>query len=202
MQNPILEIKSNPRLRIGLVIIVAIFWFYEILELRDRAAIASQSAVEQTRLIARLERQGAQKEWLQVARVAAERRSEAEKILWSKETIGSATAALQDWLQEKAKLSGIAKFQINLTDADDTGPIGLNSFSDKSDNIPVGIKKIRGRLNFDFDGASFDKFISAITAGEHRIFIENLLVRNINPARAEIQFFSLSRISGEKKSGS
>jgi len=201
MQNPILEIRRNPRLRIGLVIIVAIFWFYGILELRDSVAMASQSAIAQGSQIARLERQGAQKEWLQVARVGEQRRGEAEKILWSKDTVGSANAALQDWLQEKAKQSGIAKFQLNLTDADDAGPIGLNTFSDKSENIPIGIKKVRGRLNFDFDGTSFDKFLAGITAGDHRIFIENLLVRNINPARAEIQFFSLARISGEKKSG-
>ena len=136
-----------------------------------------------------------------MARVGEQRRGEAEKILWSKDTVGSANAALQDWLQEKAKQSGIAKFQLNLTDADDAGPIGLNTFSDKSENIPIGIKKVRGRLNFDFDGTSFDKFLAGITAGDHRIFVENLLVRNINPARAEIQFFSLARISGEKKSG-
>lgn len=202
MQNPILEIKNNPRLRIGLVIIVAIFWFYAILELRDRVEIASQGVAAQSRQVMRLDRQSAQKEWLQVARVAAQRRGEAERILWSKDTIGSANAALQDWLQEKAKQSGITKFQINLTDADDSGPIGLNTISEKSDNIPVGVKKIKGRLNFDFDGASFDKFVAGITAGEHRIFIENLLVRNINPARAEIQFFSLARISSDKKSAS
>lgn len=202
MQNPILEIKRNPRLRIGLVIIVAIFWFTAILELRDRVAVVSQGAVAQSRQIARLDRQGAQKGWLQMARVGAERRREAESVLWSKDTVGSANAALQDWLQEKAKQSGITKFQINLTDADEAGPIGLNTFSEKSENTPVGVKKIRGRLNFDFDGASFDKFMAAVTAGEHRIFIDNLLVRNIAPARAEIQFFSLARISNETKSGS
>ena len=202
MQNLILEIKRNPRLRIGFVIIVAIFWFYGILELRDRAEIASQAAAVQNRQIARLTRQGAQKEWLQAARVAAERRGEAEKILWARETVGAANAALQDWLQEKAKQSGIAKFQINLTDTDDAGPFGLNTFTEKSDNVPAGVKKIRGRLNFDFDSTSFDKFMAAVTAGEHRIFIDNLLVRNIAPARAEIQFFSLARIAAEKKSGS
>lgn len=199
MNNLILELKVNQRLRIGLALIVAIVWFYAVLELRDRSDAAAQGLAVQARQVFRLQQQSAQSEWLDAARVSKERRTEVEKVLWTTDTSGSANAALQDWLQEKAKQSGIPLMQVTFADAVDGGPFGAAVRIDKADNLPIGISKVKGRMNFEFDGSTFDRFMAAVSAGEHPIFVENLTVRNLVPGRAEIQFYALARIGADKK---
>lgn len=195
MNNLILELKNNRRLRIGLCLIVAIIWLYGVLELRDGAEAAEQALTVQVRQVARLAQQGAQTGWVDAARVAAERRASVEKSLWTTETLGSANAAMQDWLQDQAKQSGIQTMQVTFADTADHGPFGAAVLVDKAGDVPAGINKIKGRFTFDFDGTTFDKFMSAVTAGEHPIFIDNLLVRNMTPGRAEAQFFALARVA-------
>lgn len=195
MQNLLLELKTNPRLRIGLSLIVAIVWFYAVLDLRDRTDAASQQLAVQARQVARLAQQGAQTAWVETARVSGERRARAEKVLWTTETVGSASAALQDWLQEKARQSGIAQMQVTLADAADRGPFGATVLNEKPESLPAGISKVKGRMTFEFDGPAFDRFMTAVGAGDHPIFIDSLLVRNVTPGRAELQFFALARVN-------
>lgn len=199
MNNLILELKANQRLRIGLVLIVAIVWFYGVLELRDRADVATQGLVMQARQVLRLQQQSAQTGWPEAARVSNERRAQVEKVLWATDTLGSANAALQDWLKESARQSGIPLIQVTFVDSDNGGPFGSAVRVDKMDNLPNGITKVRGRMTFDFDGSTFDRFMAAVSAGEHPIFVESLTLRNQAPGRTDIQFYALARIGSGKK---
>lgn len=199
MNNLILELKTNQRLRIGLVLIVAIVWFYGVLELRDRSDAAAQGLTVQARQVFRLQQQSAQSGWLDAARSSGARRAEVEKVLWTTDSPGSANAALQDWLQEKARLAGIPLLQVTFADAVDGGPFGAAVRVDKDDNLPSGISKVKGRMNFDFDGTTFDRFMASVSMGEHPIFVESLTVRNLAPGRADIQFYALARIGITKK---
>ncbi len=198
MNSLVLELKSNQRLRIGLVLVVAIVWFYGILELRDRADAAAQGVSVQARQIFRLQQQSAQSGWIEADRASLERRAVVERALWKADTAGSANAALQDWLQEKARQAGIPLVQVTFADAADRGPFGAAVLNEKADNLPPGITKLKGRLNFEFDGLAFDRFMVAVTAGEHPIFVDSLTVRNLLPGRVEIQFFALAKIGADQ----
>ena len=151
----------------------------------------------QARQVFRLQQQSAQSGWIEAARVSDARRAEVERILWTSDTLGSATAALQDWLQAKGAQNGIASLQVTFADAADRGPFGAAVPNDRTDNLPTGITKMKGRINFEFDGPSFDRFMAAITSGEHPIFVDNLSIRNALPGRVDIQFFALARIGSD-----
>lgn len=182
------EVKSNPRLRWGILGIVAILWLYGILELRD--AVQTKSDVYRTanRKAARIHAMANQTEWPSRLVEAQAMQVDLENRLWRENTIGLAQASFHDWLSLQAQKSNMTKVQLTVAKQDDDGGDGkdLSGKSDSGASAKTGLWKISARIAFDFNPQSFYPWLSQFTLNEKKVVVESLTIRSMPVPKAEL----------------
>jgi hypothetical protein len=149
MKSPLLsELRNNPRLRWGLLAIVATCWLYGVLLLSEAVQAEAQRQRSLAQTVTRLQAQLGQTEW--PARVAPAKTMavQLESRLWQAPTPGLAQAAVQEWLAGSAAQAGIAKPQISVTVLVDT-PTADTPAKGENVALPSGLRKISAKLSFD-----------------------------------------------------
>ena len=200
------QLRDNPRLRWGVLLIIGIFWLYGVLVLRDdlQEKTLQQRSVVQS--ISRLRAQLAQTEWaarLTPARVLA---VQLEGKLWQAPTSGLAQAAFQDWLNATLLKAGVASPQVSVTVVDDalTGPntssasaasstsagSGPNSDPGAVANTPTDLWKIKAKLSFELGATVASDILARIESNEKQVVVSALNVRKEPSPRVEMELFA------------
>ena len=173
------ELKANPRLRAGLWLCVAIFWFYGIVNLQE---VSVAKAKEYETLVKRSARSQATAEqkawqgWVDDARVIE--RSLANR-LWHEPTQGLAQAAFQDWLVQALQQTAIVKPQLTVVAQEGPKSQGTSKTDDE-------IWKVSARVTFDFDPRTFTQFIDKLANHDKWVVLETLNVRGSPSAKTEM----------------
>ncbi len=98
-----IELRTNNRLQVGLVAIIAILVAYSLLSLDEyRLKLIKELAQQQQRL-AQLSGVVAQTEWQQRAEATRALRVQLEDKLWKANTVGLAQANFQAWLESNVR---------------------------------------------------------------------------------------------------
>lgn len=179
------EIRANPRLRLGLWLIIGIAWIYCLLLLRDEVHRANNEHQAFAKKVARTLAQAGQNEWLERAESAQAMQLQHESRLWHEGTIGLAQAGFQDWLNLAVQQSGLSKPVItvaaqeeNTSEKTTTGGKGADSTSN--------LWKITAKLSFDFTARNLYELMGRLAGHDKQIVIETLVIRTVPAPRAEM----------------
>jgi hypothetical protein len=171
--NFIAQIRSNPRLRIGLALITGIIWLSLLLDLRDDNHALVEKYQQTASQLARYSSQQKQGQWIQRAQDAKDVLGAAEGRIWQEPTLGLAQAELRDWLLHELQESKAAMYNVKVSEsADDKG-----GKSGKADDAPADLVHVRATLEFNTDAVALDKFLATLADADHQIVVENLSVK-------------------------
>lgn len=178
------QMKTNPRLRWGVWLIVWMFWLYGVLELRDYLAAEREQYRSTLASVSRLHAQNSRTEWLSRVEPARTMAVQLESRLWQASSSGLAQAAFQDWLRTALAESGVAQPQIRVSGVDEeTGAAeGKRGAAD--------LWKIRANLSFGLNPEGLTDLLSRIEFGERLVGIESLVIRNELAPRVEMQLIA------------
>ena len=179
------QLKTNPRLRWGVWLIVWMFWLYGVLELRDYLAAEREQYRSTLASVSRLQAQNSRTEWLSRVEPARTMAVQLESRLWQASSSGLAQAAFQDWLRTALAESGVAQPQIRVSGVDEDAGAAEGGKQGAAD-----LWKIRANLSFGLNPEGLTDLLSRIEFGERLVGIESLVIRNELAPRVEMQLIA------------
>lgn len=201
LNNFLNDLRSNPRLRLWLALIVGAIGLYGILTMRD----ALQQAKQQERAVAlsitRLRAQLAQPEWLQRVEPANILAAQLEGRLWQAPTAGLAQAALQDWLNTTLAQTKAGKPQVTVTVLDEmtagteiapapTSLAAAGAAPDGPPPTPPDLWKIKAKIGFAYTAPSLLEFLHRVETHDKQIIVDTLSVRKEPLAHVEAELLA------------
>lgn len=187
------QLRANARLRWGLALIVAIGWFYGVLELRDDVQHQARQFDSAAQAVARLNGQLAQPEWVERAKAARALAVQLEGRLWQAPTSGLAQSALQDWLLGTAVKVGLAPPQISVALVEDavSGAAAVNAPAvapaSAESTTPPNLWKLRAKLGFDFNAPALLDLLARMENNDKQLVIKQLTIRKEPAPRVELE---------------
>ncbi len=181
------ELRSNPRLRSGIALIIGIFWLYGLLVLNETLHEENQRNQAATQTRARLQALLAQPEWQSRAMAAQATAVQLEGRLWQAPTTGLAQAAFQDWLSATMIQAGIARPQIAVTVADEIAPVASSQGANVAGSTPPGLWKVTAKLGFESNAPALLNFLNLLENNEKQIVVATLNVRKEPAPRVEME---------------
>lgn len=178
-------LKANPRLRLGLWLIVGIAWLYGLLLLRDEALHATSEHQTLAKKIARIQAQAAQSEWPERVEPAQALQLELESRLWRESTIGLAQAAFQDWLNQAVQQASLTRPMVTVA-AQEESATEKNAAGATETDHNGNIWKVSAKLGFDFAPKSFYALMERLAGHDKQIVVETLIIRGAPTPRAEM----------------
>lgn len=186
----LIQVRSNPRLRWGLWVILGIFWFYIILVLRDVLQEKQDKYHSVAQSVSRLNAQLAQPEWVTRAGAAKTMAVQMESRLWQAPTSGLAQAAFQDWLKTTLAQAGLNQPVLTVTSPDSATSTGTTA-ANPAVSPPTDLWKVRATLSFEFNPENFITLMNKIEFGEKLVSIETLSIRKEPaPPRVDMQLIA------------
>lgn len=164
------ELRQNPRLRIGLGIIVALLLTYGLSRLHVYEKQLQQNYQEVTGRWQQLKEVAGQTQWANHAQQAVALREQLEQQLWQANTKGMAQAVLQTWLQEEI-------FFAQIKDA------GLKMQTTLSVPKYPNLWQISAESQADFEPKTLQKLLLAIEGYEKLTVVERLEIRYASRSR-------------------
>ena len=183
------QLRDNPRLRWGIVLIIGIFWLYGILMLRETLQTEEQQFRAAANATLRLRAQLAQPEW--ASRVAATKTMAVQMKgrLWQAPTSGLAQAAFQDWLNAAMARVGATHSQITVTVIDELMANAANQNQSSGTTTPADLWKIKAVLGFDYNTATMMEFMKAVENNEKQIVVGTFNVRKEPAPHVEMELY-------------
>lgn len=179
------EIRVNPRLRLGLWLIIGIAWIYCLLLLRDEVQRATNEHQAFAKKVARTLAQAGQNEWLERAESAQAAQLQHESRLWREGTIGLAQASFQDWLNLAMQQSGLTKPVVTVA-AQEESASEKSAAGAKATDAGSNLWKVTAKLNFDFTPKNLYELMGRLVGHERQIVVETLVIRSVPAPRAEM----------------
>lgn len=178
-------IKANPRLRLGLWLIVGIAWLYSLLLLRDEAQHAASEYQVLAKKVARIEAQAGQNEWAERVEPAQSLQLQMENRLWRESTLGLAQASFQDWLNQAVRQSNLSRPAVTVA-AQEESALEKNT-SGANEAGPSGdLWKVSAKLSFDFTPKNLYALMGRLASHDKQIVVETLVIRGAPAPRAEM----------------
>ncbi len=178
-------VKANPRLRLGLWLIVGIAWLYGVLLLRDEVRRAASDHQALASNVARIQAQAKQTEWPARVEPAQALQLELESRLWRESTIGLAQAAFQDWLNQAVQQANLTRPVVSVAAQEQSAPE-----KDVTGATETGLKgdiwKVSAKVGFDFTPKGLYALMGRLAGHDKQIVVETLVVRGAPVPRAEM----------------
>ncbi len=165
MNNLLQELKTNPRLRIGLALILVVLWVYGLLELGTLNQTRLESYTRLARKAAQLKSQARQEAWITRASEVATLKTQVESSLWNESSSGLALARWQDWLDDTLNTAGATRHTINISESIGKQPEGQRW------------QPMRARIEFDSTPDRLNNVLYLLEKAEKLTQIETLTVR-------------------------
>ena len=175
------ELRSNPRLRIGLALVVAILLGYGLLEWRDRQ---DAGMADYKRLLGQVARMGQPQQpaqWAQRASEATDALQQARSQLWRNASTGLAQAQVQDWLNGLLRQVDAKSASVRVAEPE------LNPDAPSlASRLPQELKTLqplRARVEFNTDASVLLTLLAALNDAPQRVVVENLTAK---PLKTEL----------------
>jgi hypothetical protein len=186
------QIRANPRLRLGLWLILLILWVYGILLLDERRDADRE---EYARLDLKVRRAALDSEaqgWIPQAERLRVLRTNLESQVWQAPSPSLARATYQDWLNRMFSDGGATRLQLAVTLVEDRPPESADAATARSEGAtpanrrPRDLWQVRGKASFDFTPQSLLKVLTLLSENDRRNVIEALVVRRDPVPRVEL----------------
>lgn len=181
-----IQVRSNPRLRWGLWVIIGILWLYTILILRDVLQDKQDEYHGIIQSVSHLNAQLAQPEWISRVVSAKSMAVQMESRLWQAPTSGLAQAAFQDWLKATLAQVGLNQPILTVTVLEGTTSPGAVAASPIV-SVPTDLWKVRATLSFEFNPENFTTLMNRIEFGEKLVSIDTISIRKEPAPRVDMQ---------------
>lgn len=185
------QLSGNPRLRIGIALVLVIIGTYFTL---DKAEQVNKSQQEYRRLNARIaqtRQQASETAWPARNAAAAAALDALRQRDWTDSTDGLLQARWNDWLQTLLTQEKAANSTITLTDA----PFAAGKGSDAADT-PDTMRPIKAKLHFETPPKALYNILQAIDTHQQTMVVDTLSYRWMQTVgRAEINLRTFARIS-------
>ena len=178
-------VKDNPRLRLGLWLVVGIFWLYGLLLLRDEARLATSEHQTLAKKVARMQAQSNQSEWKVRVEPAQALQLELESRLWREGTIGLAQATFQDWLNQAVQQSNLTRAVVTVAAQEESTSKNNNTAKTES-GLNRDLWKVSAKVAFDFAPKGLYALIGRLEGNDKQIIVESLVVRSTPSPRADM----------------
>ena len=195
LKNLFNELRQKPRLRWGVVLIIATLWLYGVLWLRDEVQQATQQHRSTTMSVARLRTQLTQTEWPERVAPAKTLAVQLEGRLWQAATAGLAQAAFQDALNAAMTKAGVARAQISVAVVDDAPPANTASPNNTLGSDPAGtvappdLWHIKAKVGFDFAAPSLLALLAQLETSPKQIVVTALGVNKDLPNHVDMELY-------------
>lgn len=181
LQSALAEVRDNPRLRLGLIAVLAIVWLYALLWWRDvqvdqRDQLAGMH--EQADRLRPFER--AEATWQ--ARLVDARQLTAgmQTYLWEARSRSLAEAAFRDWLQSRAQSAGLAVRELTVR-IQDGEPTAVQTPDAAAGSGPPF--SVRARLVASFAPAAGVSLLLAVHSNKQHVGVQRMQFRNAPPGQ-------------------
>lgn len=175
------ELRDNPRLRVGLVLVVAILVGYGLLEWRDRQEVA---VGEYKRLLGQVARMGQPQQpakWARRASEAEEALQQARGQLWRNASTGLAQAQVQDWLNGLLRKVDAKSASVRVAEPElspDAAALAARLPSDLQT-----LRPLRARVEFNSEPTVLLTLLAALNDAPQRVVVDSL---NVKQTRTEM----------------
>lgn len=189
LNNFLTQLRENPRLRWGVVLIIGTCWLYGILLLRD--AVQEEARIHRTAslALARLQTQATQTEWLARVTPAKALAVQLESKLWRAATPGLAQAAFQDALNAITLKAAATRPQVNVVVIDNAPPDPANPQPETSSLVPTDLWKVKANMSFDFAAPSLLELLRQIESHDRQFVIGKLSLSRAPPNRVDMELY-------------
>lgn len=178
-------IKTNPRLRIGLWLIIGIAWLYSLLLLRDATLHAASEHQALAKKVARMMAQAGQTEWIKRVEPAQAMQLRLENRLWRESTIGLAQAGFQDWLNQTVQQAGLIRSVVTVAVQEESAA-EKNTSGARETDLNSDLWKVSAKLSFDFTAKSLYALMGHLAEHDKQIVVETLVIRGAPVSRVEM----------------
>jgi len=169
------ELRAKPRLRLGLLAVIALAWVYGLLELEAAATAARQEQARLVDEVARMQGLGTEAEWRQQRDEVYARLTALRARAWREESEGRMQALLQDWLREQLAAQSLQARELTVA------VLPLSPQDEGSD-----LRLLRARLAFDFDADRLHALIGNLYQGPGAVWMPRVLVRTVGRRSVEM----------------
>lgn len=175
------ELRTNLRLRLGLVAILVILLGYGLLEWRDHLATEASEYQRLLNHVARLGQHQQPELWSQRASEAKAALTHAQAQLWRDNSTGQAQAHVQDWLFTLLRQTDAKGSSVRVTEPD--AALDAVNLTAKLPPELQGLRPLRARVEFNSDTAVLMALLAAFNDSEQQVGIDGL---SIKPFKTEI----------------
>jgi hypothetical protein len=171
------ELRTNPRLRAGLAVVLAILVAYGLLEWRDRQ---DAGRAEYVRLLTQVARQSQPQQpavWAQRASEAGDALQRARGELWRNASTGLAQAQVQDWLNGLLRQVAAKSAAVRVSEPE-LGPETQALTARLPADLQI-VKPLRARVEFNSDPAALLTLLAALNDAPHRVVVDGLTVKEL-----------------------
>ncbi len=178
-------IKTNPRLRLGIWLIVGIAWLYGLLLLRDEVKHATSEHQALAKKVARVGAQAGQNEWVERVEPAQAMQLQLESRLWRESTIGLAQAGFQDWINQAVQQASLTRPVVSVAVQEESAS-DKNAAGTKETEPNRDLWKVSAKLSFDFTPKNLYALLGRLAGHDKQIVVETLVIRGAPAPRAEL----------------
>jgi len=204
------ELRAKPRLRLGLLAVLALGWIFGLLELEAAWGTARQEQARLSHEIARMQAISGQTQWRQqrdaVFMALADLRSRA----WRDESEGRMQAQMQDWVREQLVALGLQASELNVVvlPAGEKPAAGESRGRATAAGTPAGsggtgagagpaggdgsdLRLVRSRVVFEFQPDKLHQLLAAVQASPKWLWVARMAVLNGNRKSVELELEAL-----------
>ncbi len=171
------ELAQSARLRLGLLMVMAILWLWALLVLGDMAQAWRESAEQLQDKAAALRPVLKERIWLERAEDSSEQLQAVRTQLWSDPDLAVTEANLQDWLRGTAQKAGLTVRDLNVTRGSLEKP-----------SAPLqGLTPVTARLVLDYNRLPMLAYLAELARREPLLLVDRLALRlGAQPVLAEL----------------
>ncbi|MCU0918928.1 MAG: hypothetical protein MUF16_01100 [Burkholderiaceae bacterium] len=183
------ELRSKPRLRAGLALVLGLLWLLGLLELSDALDAARMERARLSDEVARLREVGAEPRWPAMRDQTEARLADHRALAWREESEGRMQAMLQDWLREQLAAVGVQPRELVVTvlPARTVSPAA----NGRKVELPADMRIARARLSFDFKPDALHQVLARLPASRRWIWVSRMAVDNDSQRVVELELEAL-----------
>lgn len=176
------EIRGNPRLRLGLVMIAAVLGVLGLLEWHDRQGLRVGEQQRLAAQVARLANPQSMAAWPRREREAQAVLQLLQQRLWRHTSVGLAQAQFQDWLREQLRLVNAPNAAVRIAEAESLAALRAEpSLGDQGSRGAAEAKgplRVGAQLEFAMaDPQMLVALLAAMAAHPRAVHVESLVVK-------------------------
>lgn len=183
------DLRGNPRLRAGLVLVVVLIWLLGLFELLDRLDAARGERARVSDEVERLRVVRSEGQWLGVRDQAQARLADYRSLAWREESEGRMQAMLQDWLRDQLAAVGAEPRELSVTVQPARSVAPAND--SRKPELPADMRIARARLSFDFKPDTLHQFLARLPASLRWISVVRMTVENDSRRLVELELEAL-----------